>query len=152
MNLPGPIFLLNTTLDPIPKLCSAVLQDTGSEGRGGSLSFDILNLECVPSKYFVSVMSFACHIHLGKAQGLSDHLIYSDLEWLTPTLSSWELFPVPIPGFVLLDLRNGMLEFQKFVSHTLFLFLVCISRSHEVPHCCFLCCALGSHIGVWILG
>lgn len=78
MNLLGPIFLLNTTLDPIPK-CSAVLQDTGSEGRG-SLSFDTLNLECVPSKSFVSAMSFACHIHLEKTQGLSDHLIYSDLD------------------------------------------------------------------------
>lgn len=77
MNLPGPVFLLNTTLDPIPK-CSALLQDMGSEGS--SLSFDTLNLECVPSKSFVSAMSFACHIRLGKAQGLSDHLIYSDLD------------------------------------------------------------------------
>lgn len=67
MNLPGPIFLLNTTLDPIPK-CSAVLQDMGSEGRGGSLSFDTLKLECVPSKSFVSAMSFACHICLRKAK------------------------------------------------------------------------------------
>ena len=63
--MPGPIFLLNTTLDPIPK-CSAVQQDMGSEGRGDSLSFDTLNLECVSSKSFVSAMSFACHIRFEK--------------------------------------------------------------------------------------
>lgn len=73
LNLPGPIFLVNTTLDSIPKLAVyAALQNTGSEGRGSSLSFHILNLECVPSKSSVSVsvsaQSFAGHISPDKAQ------------------------------------------------------------------------------------
>ncbi|KAL1771700.1 cadherin-23 isoform X2 [Sigmodon hispidus] len=41
--------------------CCAALQDVGSGGRDSSLSFQTLNLECVPSKSLVSAPSFACH-------------------------------------------------------------------------------------------
>lgn len=76
VNLSGSIFLINTILDPLPKL--EVLCLLLYRGRGSSLPFQTLNLECGPSEPFVCPE--LCHISPGKARVHQTTAIHPDLD------------------------------------------------------------------------